>query len=94
MKAEVLSYSRTRGLFAGVSLDGAVIQPDPARNAAFQKDPTADELKWASTLRGKLADLGGAKPAPPAAPPYAAPVLGPPVPVQPRPRLIRRLGRG
>ena len=28
MRAEILSYSRTRGLFAGVSLDGASLRPD------------------------------------------------------------------
>ena len=28
MKAEVLTYSRTRGLFAGLTLDGAVIKQD------------------------------------------------------------------
>jgi lipid-binding SYLF domain-containing protein len=34
MRAEVLTYSRTRGLFAGVSLSGAVIKQD--------KDSTRD----------------------------------------------------
>jgi lipid-binding SYLF domain-containing protein len=28
LRAEILSYSRTRGLFAGVSLDGASLRPD------------------------------------------------------------------
>jgi SH3 domain-containing YSC84-like protein 1 len=28
LNAEILSYSRTKGLFAGVSLDGAVMQAD------------------------------------------------------------------
>ena len=28
MRAEILTYARTRGLFAGVSLDGAVVKPD------------------------------------------------------------------
>ncbi len=28
MRAEILSYSRSRGLFAGVSLDGASLRPD------------------------------------------------------------------
>lgn len=28
MRAEVLSYSRTRGLFAGVSLEGSTLRPD------------------------------------------------------------------
>ena len=33
LHAEILSYSRTRGLFAGVSLDGAVVKQDKEDNA-------------------------------------------------------------
>jgi lipid-binding SYLF domain-containing protein len=32
MHAEILSYSRARGLFAGVALDGATLRPDEATN--------------------------------------------------------------
>jgi lipid-binding SYLF domain-containing protein len=32
MKAEILSYSRTRGLFAGLSLEGAVVRQDEDAN--------------------------------------------------------------
>src|SRR6516165_11950634 len=32
LHAEILSYSRTRGLFAGVSLDGDVLKQDTGRN--------------------------------------------------------------
>src|SRR5271167_2597309 len=32
MHAEMLSYSRTRGLFAGISLEGATLAPDPETN--------------------------------------------------------------
>jgi lipid-binding SYLF domain-containing protein len=35
LKAEIYSYSRSRGFFAGLSLDGALIQIDDAANAAF-----------------------------------------------------------
>jgi lipid-binding SYLF domain-containing protein len=28
MRAEILSYSRSRGVFAGVSLEGSTIRPD------------------------------------------------------------------
>jgi lipid-binding SYLF domain-containing protein len=35
LKAEILSYSRSRGLFVGVSLDGSSLQIDQAANAAF-----------------------------------------------------------
>src|SRR5208337_3628324 len=33
--AEIFTWSRSRGLFAGVSLDGSVLAIDPAANAAF-----------------------------------------------------------
>jgi lipid-binding SYLF domain-containing protein len=35
MNAEILTYSRSKGLFAGVSLDGAVVQPDESGNHAM-----------------------------------------------------------
>ena len=33
MRAEMLSYSRSRGLFAGVSLDGSSLRPDDDASA-------------------------------------------------------------
>jgi lipid-binding SYLF domain-containing protein len=35
LKAEIYSYSRTRGLFAGVSLDGSVLEVDDRLNADY-----------------------------------------------------------
>jgi len=35
LKAEIYSYSRSRGFFAGLSLDGALLQIDDEANAAF-----------------------------------------------------------
>ena len=35
LRAQILSYSRSRGIFGGVSIDGSVIQPDSAATAAF-----------------------------------------------------------
>ncbi|RJP25278.1 MAG: hypothetical protein C4529_01480 [Deltaproteobacteria bacterium] len=35
MKAEIYSYSRSRGLFAGISLEGSSLQIDDKSNAAF-----------------------------------------------------------
>jgi lipid-binding SYLF domain-containing protein len=32
LRAEILSYSRARGLFAGVSLEGSTIRPDSEAN--------------------------------------------------------------
>jgi SH3 domain-containing YSC84-like protein 1 len=37
--AEILSYSRARGLFAGVALDGSVISLDPAADALYYQPP-------------------------------------------------------
>ena len=39
-QAEVFSYSRTRGLFAGVALEGAGVTMDRKANAAFYGSPT------------------------------------------------------
>jgi lipid-binding SYLF domain-containing protein len=38
-KAEVYSYSRSRGVFAGIALDGTVISIDDDSNAAFYHKP-------------------------------------------------------
>lgn len=35
LRAEILSYSRSRGLFAGVAIDGSVLQVDPNANAVY-----------------------------------------------------------
>ena len=40
LKAEIYSYSRSRGLFVGVSLDGAALTIDHAANAAYYRDPS------------------------------------------------------
>jgi lipid-binding SYLF domain-containing protein len=37
LRAELYSYSRSRGLFAGVSLDGSVIQLEPAMELAYYR---------------------------------------------------------
>ncbi|MGH9356111.1 MAG: lipid-binding SYLF domain-containing protein [Terriglobia bacterium] len=35
LKAQILTYARSRGAFAGISLNGAVVQPDDSGNAAL-----------------------------------------------------------
>jgi lipid-binding SYLF domain-containing protein len=40
--AEILSYSRSRGIFAGVAIDGSVIDIDEAAHVAFYGTPSAD----------------------------------------------------
>jgi lipid-binding SYLF domain-containing protein len=45
MRAEILSYSRTRGLFAGVSLEGSTLRPDnDANRDVYGRKITAKEI--------------------------------------------------
>jgi SH3 domain-containing YSC84-like protein 1 len=55
MRSEILSYSRTRGLFAGISLEGSTLRPDD--------DATADV--YGRKLTAKEIVLGGAVGVPP-----------------------------
>jgi lipid-binding SYLF domain-containing protein len=41
MHAEILSYSRARGVFAGVSLEGATLRPDKDDNAKIYGKPAS-----------------------------------------------------
>ncbi len=51
MRAEVLSYSRTRGLFAGISLEGSTLRPDDDATAdVYGRKLTAREI----VLGGKV----------------------------------------
>jgi lipid-binding SYLF domain-containing protein len=50
LNAEMLSYSRSRGLFAGLSLEGATLAPDPETNhELYGRDVTNHEI-----LRGEF----------------------------------------
>ena len=42
LKAEIYSYSRSRGLFAGVSLEGSSLQIDDKGNAAYYEKENVD----------------------------------------------------
>jgi lipid-binding SYLF domain-containing protein len=45
MRAEVLSYSRARGLFAGISLAGSTVRPDNTANErVYQKSVSAQDI--------------------------------------------------
>src|ERR1700735_2493388 len=57
MRAEVLTYSRARGLFAGISLEGSTLRPDNDSN----------ERIYGQKLPSKEIALHGAVPVPPAA---------------------------
>jgi SH3 domain-containing YSC84-like protein 1 len=57
LRAEILSYSRARGLFAGISLAGSTVRPDNRANEqVYKKDLTAQDIIFK-----------GAVPVPPAA---------------------------
>jgi SH3 domain-containing YSC84-like protein 1 len=57
MKAEVLTYSRTRGLFAGLTLDGAVIkQDDDSTRALYGHEATFRQI-----LMGKVPAPAGSE---------------------------------
>src|ERR1700726_3450678 len=49
MRAEILSYSRSRGVFAGVSLEGSTIRPDDDASA----DVYGHHMKAAEIVRGE-----------------------------------------
>lgn len=45
MRAEMLSYSRARGVFAGISLEGSTLRPDEdANHRLYGKDATAQKI--------------------------------------------------
>lgn len=76
LEAEIVSYSRSRGLFAGVSLDGAVIRPDADTNAQFQPATRPADRIAADTLKVKLLEIAAGKPVP-VTPPATIPVVPP-----------------
>ncbi len=52
MQAEILSYSRTRGLFAGISLGGSTLRPDEDGNARlYGKGVNAKDIVINSKVR-------------------------------------------
>ncbi|HVA94730.1 MAG TPA: lipid-binding SYLF domain-containing protein [Candidatus Dormibacteraeota bacterium] len=53
MRAEILSYSRSRGLFAGVSLAGSTLRPDDDANEVIyhRKNITAREIVMGNKYR-------------------------------------------
>src|SRR5271163_1013107 len=58
IRAEILSYSRARGLFAGVSLTGSTLRADNnANRSLYRKDLSAQDI----VLNGKIAPSPCAK---------------------------------
>jgi len=69
LKSEILSYSRSRGLFLGVSIDGSVLEIDQFAHTEFYGSPTAELPhhlpESAVQFRKFLAELTQATPAAP-----------------------------
>jgi lipid-binding SYLF domain-containing protein len=58
MRAEMLSYSRSRGLFAGVSLEGSTLRPDNDANTLVY----GSKLSARDIVKGNVAVPSAAKP--------------------------------
>ena len=57
MHAEILSYSRSRGVFAGISLDGSTLRPDNDAN----KEIFGKEVAYKDILMGRVPAPPGTK---------------------------------
>jgi lipid-binding SYLF domain-containing protein len=52
LRAEILSYSRTRGVFAGISLEGSTLRPDnDANRNVYGREISASEVINGSEVR-------------------------------------------
>jgi lipid-binding SYLF domain-containing protein len=56
LRAEIYSYSRARGLFAGISLEGSVISNDVDSNRAFRGDARPEAVRAIDELKAKLVE--------------------------------------
>ena len=68
MHAEILSYSRARGVFAGITLDGSTLRPDKEDNQAIYRR----EISQKEILTGKVAHPAAASSLYPMLRPYKA----------------------
>lgn len=57
LEAEVYSYSRSKGLFAGISLSGAALEIDALANTSFYKTELPAKTIFAGTGRAKGAEI-------------------------------------
>jgi lipid-binding SYLF domain-containing protein len=79
MQAEILSYSRARGAFIGVSIDGSSISLDPEAQAALYQPSgivPASAVQLVQTVTAYSNEVGTTAVVPPGVVPVAAP--GPP----------------
>lgn len=77
LDAEIFSYARSRGLFAGVALNGAAIWFDKKANTEYAADKRPETGKLVADLLGRMAQMSTLASAT-KEPPVAAPVLLPP----------------
>lgn len=77
MQAEIVSYSRSRGVFAGVALDGAGVVYDREANESFARDTRREVRDSAEALIRKLTAMNS--PATSKVPAIGTPVLQPPI---------------
>lgn len=91
--ADILAFSRSRGLFAGLSLEGTVMDPRPDWNAAYYgREVTPRDIvvnmavhnPGADPLRAALMRFGG----------QPGPAMPPPVAAEPPPSAPTRAPRG
>jgi lipid-binding SYLF domain-containing protein len=90
LKSEIYSYSRSRGLFAGASIEGAAIVADHDANRAFARRDRPEVLAAADKLKIQLVAMTSGRPIVTVPPPGAVivpapPPSVPPVPVPPPP---------
>ena len=58
MRAEILSYSRSRGLFAGVSREGSTLRSDNGANKnLYRKKLSAEEIILGNAVKTPAAGL-------------------------------------
>jgi lipid-binding SYLF domain-containing protein len=51
LRAEILSYSRARGAFAGVSVEGSTLRPDGSANKSlYGKEISAEDIAMKSAV--------------------------------------------
>jgi hypothetical protein len=83
-RAEIWSYSRSRGLFAGVALDGAAILYDRRANAEYLRDQSPVVAQRTLELLTRLMELSSPSPVPGAVQ-IQTPVLVPRSAIEPPP---------
>jgi lipid-binding SYLF domain-containing protein len=77
LEAEIVSYSRSRGLFAGVSVSGAILNIAQEDTERLRTQPTKTELKNLNALLARLAEMSVEPPTAGTVPPASVPVKPP-----------------